>query len=103
MYGRCYEALEPLKKANVLEAVFKLSEFDKSFEVYTDASDRALGGVLVQERHPIAFESRKLKDAEVRYSTCEKEMMAVVHCLEIWRHYLLDTKFVVIIDNVANT
>ncbi|KZV51417.1 hypothetical protein F511_20581 [Dorcoceras hygrometricum] len=29
--------------------------------------------------------------------------MAVVHCLEVWRHYLLGTKFVVFTDNVANT
>ncbi|KAL0362191.1 UNVERIFIED_CONTAM: Transposon Ty3-I Gag-Pol polyprotein [Sesamum calycinum] len=42
-----------------------------------DASDSALGGVLVQDKHPIAFESRKLKDAELRCSTHEKEMTAV--------------------------
>lgn len=100
---QCVEAFETLKKAIVSEPVLRLPEFDKPFEVFTDASDRALGGVLMQERHPIAFESRKLKDAEVRYSTHEKEMMAVVHCLEVWRHYLLGTKFVVITDNVANT
>lgn len=32
-------------------------------------------------RSPVAFESRKLKEAEQRYSTHEKEMTAVVHCL----------------------
>ncbi|KAK4381521.1 Transposon Ty3-I Gag-Pol polyprotein [Sesamum angolense] len=65
--------------------------FLRPFEVQVDASDRALGGVLVQDKHPVAFESRKLKDAELRYSTHEKEMTAVVHCLEAWRHYLLDS------------
>ncbi|KAL0310178.1 UNVERIFIED_CONTAM: Transposon Ty3-G Gag-Pol polyprotein [Sesamum calycinum] len=49
-----------------------------------DASDRALGGVLVQDKHTVAFESRKLKDAELRYNTHEKEMTAVIHCLEEW-------------------
>jgi len=71
--------------------------------VHTDASDRAIGGVLVQEGHPIAFESRKLNDVEHNYSTHEKELTAVVHCLGIWGVYLLGLKFVVKTENVANT
>ncbi|KAJ8899074.1 hypothetical protein K2173_010227 [Erythroxylum novogranatense] len=70
---------------------------------HTDASDKAIGGVLVQEGHPVAFESRKLNGAEQRYSTHEKEMLVVVHCLDTWRVYLLGTRFVVRTDNVANT
>ena len=73
------------------------------FEVHTDASDRALGGVLVQEGHPVAFESWKLNAAEERYIAHEKEMTAVIHCLETWKHYLMGTWFVVVTDNVANT
>ncbi|KAL0393056.1 UNVERIFIED_CONTAM: RNA-directed DNA polymerase [Sesamum radiatum] len=84
------------------EILLKLPQFDKSF-VQVDASDQALGSVLVQDKHPIAFESRKLKDAELRYSTHKKEMTAVIHCLDAWRHYLLGTKFMVVTDNVANT
>ena len=52
--------------------------FELPFEVHTDASDKAIGGVLVKEGHPVAFESRKLNDVEQRYSTHEKEMVAVV-------------------------
>ncbi|CAH9148831.1 unnamed protein product [Cuscuta epithymum] len=99
----CQRAFEDLKKAVASEPVLKLPDFAAPFEVHTDASDRALGGVLVQDEHPVAFESRKLKDAETRYSAHEKEMTAVVHCLEVWRHYLLGTKFKVVTDNVANT
>jgi len=51
--------------------------------VHTDASDRAIGGVLVQEGHLIAFESWKLNNAEQNYSTHEKEMTTIVHCLGI--------------------
>ena len=43
--------------------------------MHTNASDRALGGVLVQEGHPVAFESRKLNAAEQRYSAHENEDM----------------------------
>ena len=57
----------------------------------------------MQEGHPIAFESRKLNDTERRYTVQEKEMPAVVHCLRVWRHYLLGSKFVVKTDNVATS
>ncbi|KAL5775969.1 hypothetical protein ACOSP7_013526 [Xanthoceras sorbifolium] len=99
----CQTAFEKLKLAVSSEPVLSLPDFEKPFEVHTDASDRALGGVLVQEGHPVAFESRKLKDVEQRYSAHEKEMAAVIHCLDTWRHYLLGTKFTVVTDNVANT
>ncbi|KAL0333035.1 UNVERIFIED_CONTAM: RNA-directed DNA polymerase [Sesamum calycinum] len=52
-------------------------------------------------RPPVAFESRKLKDVERRYSVHEKELLAVVHCLRLWRHYLLGSPFVVKTDNIA--
>ncbi|KAG8374924.1 hypothetical protein BUALT_Bualt10G0046200 [Buddleja alternifolia] len=100
---KCQSAFDLLKQAVSSEPVLKMPEFDKPFEVQTDASDRAIGGVLVQDKHPIAFESRRLKDAKMRYSTHEKEMTGVIHCLDAWKHYLLGTKFTVVTDNVANT
>ena len=69
------------------------------FEVHTDSLDRTVGGVLVQDEHLVAFESRKLDATKQRYNTHEKEMTAVFHCLETWRHYLMGT----VTDNVANT
>ncbi|KAG6510926.1 hypothetical protein ZIOFF_028973 [Zingiber officinale] len=99
----CKEAFEKLKTAIASEPVLRLPDFELPFEVHTDASDRAIGGVLVQEGHPVAFESRKLNAAEQKYSAHEKEMVAVVHCLQVWRVYLLGTKFLVRTDNVANT
>ncbi|RVW18515.1 Retrovirus-related Pol polyprotein from transposon 17.6 [Vitis vinifera] len=100
---QCQMAFESLKEAISTEPVLRLPDLDLPFEVQTDASDRALGGVLVQEGHPVAFESRKLNNAEQRYSTHEKEMTTVVHCLQQWRHYLLGSIFTVVTDNVANT
>ncbi|KAL6338089.1 hypothetical protein AAG906_010657 [Vitis piasezkii] len=53
------------------------------------------GGVLVQARHHVAFESRKLDETEQQYSSHEKEMIVVIYFLEHWKHYLLGTTLVV--------
>jgi len=97
------EAFEELKVPVASEAILRLLEFEKPFEMHTDMSDKAIGAMLVQEGHPIAFEGRKLHRDKLRYLTHEKEMLAVVHCLQVWRHYLLSTKFVVKMDNMPNT
>lgn len=64
---------------------------------------KPLGECWFRKVFLISFESRKLDEAEQKYSAHEKEMTAVVHCLHTWRVYLLGTKFVVVTDNVANT
>lgn len=100
---QCQEAFEKLKVAVANEPILKLPNFESLFKVHTDASNRAIGGVLVQEGHLVAFKSQKLNDAKQRYSIHEKEMLVVVHCLMVWRMYLLGTKFIIRTDNVANT
>ncbi len=46
--------------------VLKSPDFDKDFKIHSDASDFAIGGVLVQEGRPVAFESKKLSETEQR-------------------------------------
>ena len=60
------QAFDTLKRAIMEEPVLALPDHTQPFEVHTDASDFAIGGVLMQEEHPIAFESRKLNDTERR-------------------------------------
>ena len=78
---KCQQAFEDLKKAITEDPVLALPNHTKVFEVHTDAFDFAIGGVLIQERRTIAFESRKLNDKERRYTVQEKEMTAIIHCL----------------------
>ncbi|KAJ8627132.1 hypothetical protein MRB53_020439 [Persea americana] len=99
----CQQALDRKKCAITEEPVLALPDFNKPYAVHTDASDFAIGGVLMQDGHPIAFESRKLNDTERRYTVQEKEMTALVHCLCTWRHYLLGSRFVVKTNNVATS
>lgn len=80
-------AFEKLKAIISSETLLKLPDF----EVHTDASDKAVVGVLVQEGHPVAFGCWKLKDAELKFSMHEKEMLAMIHYLKVWWVYILGT------------
>jgi hypothetical protein len=80
------KAFEELKTLLSMAGVLKYSEFDKEFEVHTDASSFAIGGVLMQDGHLVAYESRKLTGSQQRWPIHEKELYAVVHCLKSWRH-----------------
>ncbi|KAM2019863.1 hypothetical protein ACFX1T_022614 [Malus domestica] len=70
-----------------------------------DASDYALGAVLGQRKnkqpHVIYYASRTLNDAQLNYSTTEKELLAVVFALDKFRSYLIGTKVIVFTDHAA--
>lgn len=76
-------------------------DFGKDFEVHMDASRFTIGGVLMQEGRPIAYESRKLTGSQLRWPTHEKELFAIVHCLKVWRHYLGRIEMKVFTDNIS--
>jgi hypothetical protein len=57
--------------------------------VCTDACKEGLGGVLSQNGFVVCFESRKLKEDERIYATHDLELVAIVHALKKWRHYLM--------------
>ena len=58
------------------------------FVIYSDASRKGLGCVLMQHGKIIAYASRQLKSYEQNYPTHDLELAAVVFALKIWRHYL---------------
>nr|XP_009803849.1 PREDICTED: uncharacterized protein LOC104249173 [Nicotiana sylvestris] len=93
--------INALKVAMSSSLVLALPNLAIPFEVQMVAFDYALGGVFLQEGHPIAYERRKLKDVEWRYASHKKELLIVVHFLLLWRNYLLVTPFVVNTDNTA--
>jgi hypothetical protein len=66
-----------------------MSDMEKSFSIYCDASGQGLGCVLMQDGHMVAYASRQLRKHEVHYLTHDLELAAVVHALKIWRHYLM--------------
>ena len=91
-----------------LSEVCRLSypDLNKEFVVHLDASATALGATLSQlntngELQLVTCTSRKLNPAEKNYPTHEMEMLALVHALKKWKHYLLGSKVVAYTDNVA--
>jgi hypothetical protein len=84
-----------------------MPDLNKPFEVVADARgdqhSGALGAVLLQDGHPVAYESRKLTSAEIRYTTTEQELLGIIHALKVWRCFLEGVKFTVVTDHCPNT
>ncbi|KAL0312151.1 UNVERIFIED_CONTAM: Retrovirus-related Pol polyprotein from transposon [Sesamum radiatum] len=80
-------------------------DWSQPFEIICDASNQAIGTVLGQmigkDPHVIYYASRMLYDTQSKYTTTEKELLAVVFALEKFRHYLLGTEVVVYSDHAA--
>ncbi|GJS20235.1 putative reverse transcriptase domain-containing protein [Tanacetum coccineum] len=82
------ESFEELKRRLVSAPILTLPSGSGGFQIYSDASKKGLGYVLIQHRKVIAYASRQLKPYEVNYLTHDLELAAVVFALKIWRHYL---------------
>ncbi len=98
-------ALQDIRTALSKDSVLHNPDFNQSFILQTDASDRGLGAVLLQggpnARRPVAFLSRKLFPREVRYSIVEKECLAVKWALDSLKYYLLGREFILETDHKA--
>ena len=73
--------------------VLVLPDFNKLFELHCDAFGEAIRVVLMQEKHPIGYESRKLREPEQSFNINDKEMLAIMHALAKFRKYLVGIKF----------
>ncbi|KAH9723595.1 hypothetical protein KPL70_007173 [Citrus sinensis] len=87
---------EVFKKLLTSSPIIQPPNWDLPFEIMCDASDYAVGAVLGQrlDRVPyvIYYASMTLNDAQLNYSTIEKEMLAVVFALDKFRSYLIEIK-----------
>lgn len=97
------QCFEKCKKILTLDPILIQPDFTKEFVLTTDASDFAIGAVLSQgsigKDRPIAYASRTLNKTEERYSTIEKELLAIVWALKEFRHYLYGRKFKLYTDH----
>ena len=95
-----HEAFNRLKLALTTAPVLKLPYFERQFVVTIDASDAAVGAILEQDfgngLQPVAFASRKLNNAEMRYSAYERELLGIVWAIAQWKHYFRGLHSVII-------
>ena len=87
------------KRIIAKETTLAYPDFDKPFVIHTDASHYQLGAVISQDNKPIAFYSRKLNDAQTRYTTTERELLSIVETLKAYRNILLGHKNVTHTDH----
>jgi hypothetical protein len=80
---RCFEGL---KKVMSTTPVLATPDFLKPFTIECDASSFGIGAILMQEGHPITFESRKLNKREGLKPTYNKEMLSIMHALTKWHN-----------------
>jgi len=92
-------AFNLLKSKLISTPLLSLTDFNKAFEIEYDASGIGIGAVLMQEKQPIAYFSKKLDGTTLNYPTYDKELYAVVRVLKIWQHYLWPREFVIHTDH----
>lgn len=99
----CQRSFEQLKNLLTTAPVLSVADPEKEYVVCRDARKEGVGGALMQEGKVIAYESRKLKEHEQKYSAYDLELTAVVHALKMWRHYLVGRKFLLMTDHHSLT
>ena len=91
------KAIRELKERFTKEPVLAAPDIDKKMRMEVDASDYITGGVLSMECgdglwRPVAFLSKSLNEMEQNYEIHDKEMLAIIRGLEVWRHLLEGTQ-----------
>ncbi|GJQ98564.1 reverse transcriptase domain-containing protein [Tanacetum coccineum] len=96
----CIDAFETLKKKLTEAPILVVPDWNLPFELMCDASDFAIGAVLGQRKmkhfQPIHYASKTMTEAQIHYTTTEKEMLAVVYAFEKFRPYLVLSKSIVL-------
>ena len=86
-------AFDTLKTAISNATILHTPHDTGRFKIEADSSDFAIGGTLCQLQEgrwkPIAFLSKSLSPAECNYKIYDKELLAIMICLDEWRHYVL--------------
>ncbi|GJP44027.1 hypothetical protein CLOM_g3420 [Closterium sp. NIES-68] len=99
------EAMEQPKQALTSAPVLILPDPERDCVIEANASDQAVGAVLMQDRgnglQPIAYLSKKLHGTELNYPIHDKEALAIIIAFKTWRCYLEGRKTIVYADHCS--
>ncbi len=70
--------MDHVKATIAKDVVLAYPDYSKVFKIYTDASSKQLGAVIIQDSRPIAFFSWKLSYTQRKYSITKIELLAIV-------------------------
>ena len=77
-------------------------DYNQPFQVYTDASEYQLGAAIIQNQRPIAYWSRYLQPTQQKYTTTEKELLAIILCLKEYEKILYGAKDIKVFTDHKN-
>ena len=95
----CEQSFQELKKRLISTLILMIPSGTGGFVIYSDASKKGLGCVLMQHDKVIAYASRQLKAYEGKYPTYDFQLAIIVFALKIWRHYLSGEKYEIYTDH----
>ncbi len=93
------KAFDTVKATIAKDVVLAYPDYNKVFEVYTDASSTQLGSVITQSNRPLAFFSRKLSEMQQKYSVTEIELLAIIETLKEFKGMLWGQQLIVYTDH----
>ena len=67
----------------------------KPFEIHCNAYGDCLVAVILQDGHTLSYEIHCLHEQEQVLGIYEKELLAMIHALSSWKHYLIGTPFII--------
>ena len=94
------QAFEEAKQMVLRETILNYPDFTKTFHIFTDASAYQLGSVIMQRQKPLAFYTRKMNNAQKRYTVGEQELLSIVETLKEFQNILIGQKIVVHTDHL---
>jgi len=83
MDKECEDSFQELKRLLVFSPILAIPEGNEGFVIYSDASKKELGCVLIQKGRVIAYVSRQLKSYKENCPKNDLELATVVFALKI--------------------
>jgi len=100
------KSFESIKKAIMEAPMLIIPYYSRKFHLFSFASKDTIAAILLQQdeegpEHPVAFFSKNLRDAELRYDIIEKQAYALIKSLKAFRVYIFHSKIIAYVPSAA--